>query len=57
MKKETQYHTWYWVAAIVGMMIIQTVWVSYTQVSVIPYSEFQDDLKAGKFAEIRVSGT
>src|SRR5258708_6567223 len=56
MKKETQYHTWYWVAAIVGIMIIQTVWASYTQVSVIPYSEFQDDLKAGKFAEIRVSG-
>src|SRR5882724_2701007 len=56
MKKETQYHTWYWVAAIVGMMIIQTVWVSYTQIVQLPYSEFQDDLKAGKVAEVRVSG-
>src|SRR5690242_10070196 len=56
MKKETQYHTWYWIAAIAGMMIIQAIFASYTQIQTIPYSEFQDDLKAGRIAEVRVSG-
>ncbi|HEX3952577.1 MAG TPA: ATP-dependent zinc metalloprotease FtsH [Stellaceae bacterium] len=54
MKKETQYHTWYWIAAIVAVMIIQSVFASYTQVETIPYSQFQDDLKAGKVSEVRV---
>jgi cell division protease FtsH len=56
MKKETQYHTWYWFAAFLALMVIQWVWAGYTQISVIPYSEFQDDLKAGKIQEVRVSG-
>src|SRR5947208_6639804 len=56
VKKETQYHAWYWVAAIVAMMVIQAVFAAFTQVQTIPYSEFQDDLKAGKIAEVRVSG-
>jgi cell division protease FtsH len=56
MNKETQYHAWYWVAAIAALMIIQAIWTSYTQVSVIPYSDFQTDLKDGKVSEVRVSG-
>src|SRR5207253_11008239 len=56
MKKETQYHAWYWIAAIAAMMVIQTIFASYTQIAQIPYSEFQDDLKAGKISEVRVSG-
>src|SRR5882672_8040220 len=56
VKKETQYHAWYWIAAIAVMMLIQAVFAAYTQVQTIPYSEFQDDLKAGKIAEVRVSG-
>ena len=56
MKKETQYHAWYWVIALVALMVIQTVFASYTQIAQIPYSEFQDELKAGKIAEVRVSG-
>src|SRR6202035_3896289 len=56
IKKETQYHAWYWIAAIVAMMVIQAVFASFTQIQTIPYSEFQDDLKAGKIAEVRVSG-
>src|SRR5438874_12322415 len=55
-KKETQYHAWYWIAAIAAMMVIQAIFASYTQIAQIPYSEFQDDLKAGKIAEVRVSG-
>src|SRR5437763_1835109 len=56
VKKETQYHAWYWIAALIGIMVIQAVFASYTQIQTIPYSEFQDDLKAGKIAEVRVSG-
>ena len=56
VKKETKYHAWYWVAAIVAIMIIQAVFASYTQFENIPYSQYQDDLKAGKIAEVRVSG-
>src|SRR2546430_3836245 len=55
-KRETQYHAWYWIAAIAAVMIIQAIFASYTQIQTIPYSEFQDDLKAGKIAEVRVSG-
>jgi cell division protease FtsH len=56
MKKETQYHAWYWIAAMAAVMLIQAVFASYTQVAQIPYSEFQNDLKAGKISEVRVSG-
>ena len=56
MNKETQYHAWYWIAAMVGVMVIQTIFASYTQIAQLPYSEFQDALKAGKIAEVRVSG-
>ncbi len=56
MKKETQYHTWYWLAAMVAVMLIQAVFASYTQIAQLPYSEFQEDLKAGRIAEVRVSG-
>ena len=56
MKKETKYHTWYWVAALVAVMIIQALFSAYTQIAQIPYSEFQDSLKAGNIAEVRVSG-
>src|ERR1700694_2352421 len=56
VKKETQYHAWYWVAVVLAMLAIQAVFAAYTQIQTIPYSEFQDDLKAGKIAEVRVSG-
>ena len=56
MKKETKYHTWYWVAALVAVMIIQALFSAYTQIAQIPYSEFQESLKAGNLAEVRVSG-
>jgi len=56
IKKETQYHAWYWIAALIAVMVIQGIFASYTKVQNIPYSEYQDDLKAGKIAEVRVSG-
>ena len=40
----------------VAVMAIQVIFASYTQIAQLPYSEFQDALKAGKIAEVRVSG-
>jgi cell division protease FtsH len=56
MKKEHQYHAWYWVVAFAAIMIVQAVFASYTQIEHVPYSQFQSDLKAGKVAEVDVSG-
>src|SRR4029453_5332067 len=56
IKKETEDHTWFWIAAIAAVMVIQGIFASLTQIQTIPYSEFQDDLKAGKIAEGGVSG-
>src|SRR5579863_6484792 len=56
MNKETQYHAWYWMTAMVAVMVIQGIYASYTQIAQLPYSGFQDDLKAGKIVEVRVSG-
>src|SRR3954464_9113594 len=55
-KKETTYHAWYWIAALIAVLVIQMIFASFTQVAQIPYSQFQDDLKAGKIAEVRASG-
>src|SRR6266568_3064303 len=56
VKKETQYHAWYWIVAMAAVLAIQAIFASYTQIAQLPYSEFQDDLKAGKVAEVRVGG-
>ncbi len=56
MKKETQYHAWYWIVAMVAVLVIQALFASYTQIAQIPYSAFQNDLKDGKISEVRVSG-
>jgi cell division protease FtsH len=56
MNKRTQLHIWYVFAAIIGVILLQQLWVQSQQVDVLPYSEFLNDLKAGKVAEVRVSG-
>jgi len=56
MDKRTQFHIWYVIAAIFGVLLLQQLWSQSQQVSVIPYSEFLDDLKTGKVDEVRVSG-
>ncbi|HKT20327.1 MAG TPA: ATP-dependent zinc metalloprotease FtsH [Stellaceae bacterium] len=56
MDKRTQFHAWYVVAAILGIFLLQQLWTQSQQVSVLPYSQFLDDLKGGKIAEVSVSG-
>jgi len=51
-----QFHVWYVVAALIGVVILQQLWAQSQQIAFIPYSEYLDDLKAGKVAEVSVSG-
>ncbi len=56
MDKRVQFHIWYVIAAVIGVILLQQLWVQSTQVDILPYSAFLDDLKAGKIAQVRVSG-
>jgi cell division protease FtsH len=56
MNRQTQYHTWYWIAAIIAILIIEALLPSHTHVEDIPYSQFQSDLKSGMIESVRVSG-
>ena len=56
MNKQMQFHIWYVIAAIFGILILQQLWIQSQQISVIPYSEYLDDLKAGKVDDVKVSG-
>jgi cell division protease FtsH len=55
VNKGARFHLWYWIAAFVGIMILQYVYVTARQVATIPYSQFEQLLKDGKVAEIGVS--
>ncbi|MGJ5079632.1 ATP-dependent zinc metalloprotease FtsH [Bradyrhizobium sp. HKCCYLS3013] len=55
MTKQTRFNLWYAVVAIFVAMMIHNAWTSYRQVAVIPYSQFQDLLNAGKVKEVGVS--
>jgi cell division protease FtsH len=56
MDKRTQYHLWYVVAAVLGILLLQQLWAQSQQIAVVPYSQFLDELKSGKIDEVRVSG-
>ncbi|HXY98637.1 MAG TPA: ATP-dependent zinc metalloprotease FtsH, partial [Stellaceae bacterium] len=56
MDKRVQFHVWYVVAAVIGIVLLQQLWMQTTQVDILPYSAFLDDLKSGKIAQVRVSG-
>ena len=45
---------WYTVAAVIGVLIFQYSWATYSQIETIPYSEFERLLGEGKVAEVTV---
>ncbi len=55
MDKSKRFNTWYWVAAIIGILLIQFFFATTREIATIPYSQFQDLLRNGKVAEIGVS--
>ena len=56
MDKSQRWHAWYAVIAVIGVILVAQLWHAAQSVAVIPYSQFLDDLRSGKIAEVRVSG-
>ena len=54
--EERKHHfaIWYVFAAFLGVMLIQYVWLVYTQVETIPYSQFEQLLNENKISEVLV---
>jgi cell division protease FtsH len=55
MDKKTTFNVWYFVAAFVGIMLLQSVIAGFVGTQPISYSEFQQLLRDGKVAEVAVS--
>jgi cell division protease FtsH len=53
--KQTRFHIGYWVAAILGLLVLQYFYVSAQKVATIPYSQFEQLLQEGKIAKVAVS--
>jgi cell division protease FtsH len=57
MERHIRFNLWYVLIAILGVLWMRELWVAATQVEPIPYSEFQQQLKAGKVKEIAVGSS
>ena len=55
MDKKTQFNIWYWIAAFIGLLIFQYLFIAQQQVAQIPYIEFETYLRDKKIAEVAVS--
>ena len=52
--RKHQFAIWYIFVAFLGVMLIQYVWLAYTQVETIPYSQFEQLLSENKIADVTV---
>jgi cell division protease FtsH len=55
MNKQARFHIGYWIAAFIGVMLLQYAYVTTQRIAPIPYSQFEQLLRDGKVAEIGVS--
>ncbi len=53
--RKRQIMIWYVLVAVMGVLVFQAFWASYSQVETIPYSEFETLLDQGKVANVTVS--
>jgi len=52
--RKRQIMIWYVVAAVMGVLLFQAFWTSYSQIETIPYSEFETLLDQGKVDSVTV---
>ena len=52
--RKRQIMIWYTVAAVIGVLLFQQFWSSYSQIETIAYSEFERLLDQGKITEVTV---
>ncbi len=57
MEPKTHFNFWYFVIAMLAIMMIQSWWQEAQQVETVPYSEFQTLMRDGKVAEVSVADT
>jgi len=55
MNKQTQFHIGYWLAAIIGILLLQYFYSVNQRIEAIPYSQFQRLLQDGKVDRVAVS--
>ena len=53
--RKRQIMIWYTVAAVIGILLFQQFWSSYSQIETIAYSEFERLLDQGKIAEVTLT--
>src|SRR6202048_5032168 len=53
-ERKHQFATWYIFAAFLGVMLVQFLWLRFTQVDTIPYSQFEQLLAQNKISEVLV---
>ena len=55
MEPKAHFNFWYFVIALMAIMLIQNWWAETQQVETVPYSEFHALLRDGKVAEVSVA--
>jgi len=55
MTKQTQFHVGYWLAAIIGILLLQHFYSISQRIEALPYSQFQQLLQEGKVDRVAVS--
>ena len=55
MSNQTRFHIGYWIAAMLGLLVLQYFYVTAQKVASIPYSQFEQLLKDGQIAKVGVS--
>src|SRR5467141_5443015 len=55
MNKQTQFHVGYWLAAIIGILLLQHFYSISQRIEALPYSQFQQLLQEGKVDRVAVS--
>jgi cell division protease FtsH len=55
MERRQWINVWYVILAILGVLWLRDLWTTATQVEQIPYSQFEQELKAGRVKEISIS--
>src|ERR1043166_6751138 len=53
-ERKQQFATWYIFAAFLGVMLIQFLWLRFSQVETIPYSQFQQLVDENKIVSVVV---
>ena len=57
MEKKTHFHFWYVVVAVMGIMLLQSLWTESQQTETIPYSTFEQLVDQGRIKRIAIGET